>query len=771
MVEEQTKKAAKKAETNMVAFDFERTPITQIADYIIITASKNNTSDIHFDPREDGMMVRFRIDGDLQDYTHIPKAFERNLTTRLKILANMNITESRLPQDGAIKGEFGGKYLDMRVSCLPLNEGEKIVIRILDYTRSLQGIDSLGFNPANLVKLKRMMGVPNGIILVTGATGSGKSTTVYSILQGLNKPEINIITVEDPIEMNIEGMNQVQVNAEIGMTFAAALRSILRQDPNVILIGEIRDSETAQIAVRASITGHLVLSTIHTNNSLSTIERLLDMDVERYLLSTALTGIISQRLAKQLCMKCRVERETTKYEKKVFKKFMNKDVEKIYDANPEGCKACRKGYKGRIAIQEVLELDEEIRNALNDTKLSKEQLSDMVYTNKTITMLQDALGKCIAGLTSFEEVYRVIEIESDPDDDSTGSSLTKSIDDENILDSAIPKTDENKEKEKEPVPTVPVEKPKIEEVKVEKKEEVKEKEQPLIITPPTVKEPIPNIVPEKPKVEEIKGQEVKSSTTQVITPPVPKQQTVNIDKNPTIPIVKPETIAKQTAPITKEMPVIIPNQVKPVTPQQQIIPIIQQKQSTIPNNKVLEPITINKPILQPQSLITDSKQPVMQNAKKIQQVQPVTKNTKPTLIQSTSQTPGLVNNQKIVQPTNQAISQQAKPVIQNIKPVQPINENTKPVQQIQQVQQTPIVKPVQQTQPLIQNIKPGGQIVNQTPSLVNNQKTVQPVGQVTPSIKQTQPIGQIPIKQVQQVTHQQVKPVATVQLPKLGETQ
>lgn len=695
MVEEQTKKAAKKAETNMVAFDFERTPITQIADYIIITASKNNTSDIHFDPREDGMMVRFRIDGDLQDYTHIPKAFERNLTTRLKILANMNITESRLPQDGAIKGEFGGKYLDMRVSCLPLNEGEKIVIRILDYTRSLQGIDSLGFNPANLVKLKRMMGVPNGIILVTGATGSGKSTTVYSILQGLNKPEINIITVEDPIEMNIEGMNQVQVNAEIGMTFAAALRSILRQDPNVILIGEIRDSETAQIAVRASITGHLVLSTIHTNNSLSTIERLLDMDVERYLLSTALTGIISQRLAKQLCMKCRVERETTKYEKKVFKKFMNKDVEKIYDANPEGCKACRKGYKGRIAIQEVLELDEEIRNALNDTKLSKEQLSDMVYTNKTITMLQDALGKCIAGLTSFEEVYRVIEIESDPDDDSTGSSLTKSIDDENILDSAIPKTDENKEKEKEPVPTVPVEKPKIEEVKVEKKEEVKEKEQPLIITPPTVKEPIPNIVPEKPKVEEIKGQEVKSSTTQVITPPVPKQQTVNIDKNPTIPIVKPETIAKQTAPITKEMPVIIPNQVKPVTPQQQIIPNIQQKQSTIPNNKVLEPITINKPILQPQSLITDSKQPVMQNAKQIQQVQPVTKNTKPTLVQSTSQTPGLVNNQK----------------------------------------------------------------------------TVQPVGQVTPSIKQTQPIGQIPIKQVQQVTHQQVKPVATVQLPKLGETQ
>lgn len=429
MVEKEEKKVEKGTETNMVAFDFERTPITQVADYIIITASKNNTSDIHFDPREDGMMVRFRIDGDLQDYTYIPKAFERNLTTRLKILANMNITESRLPQDGAIKGEFGGKYLDMRVSCLPLNEGEKIVIRILDYTRSLQGIDSLGFNPANLAKLKRMMGVPNGIILVTGATGSGKSTTVYSILQGLNKPEINIITVEDPIEMNIEGMNQVQVNAEIGMTFAAALRSILRQDPNVILIGEIRDSETAQIAVRASITGHLVLSTIHTNNSLSTIERLLDMDVERYLLSTALTGIISQRLAKQLCTKCKIERETTKYEKKVFKRYMNRDIDKIYDANPNGCEHCRKGYKGRIAIQEVLELDDEIRNALTNDKMKKEELSEMVYTNKTITMLQDALGKCIAGLTSFEEVYRVIEIESDPDEETEGY-LTKTIDEE-----------------------------------------------------------------------------------------------------------------------------------------------------------------------------------------------------------------------------------------------------------------------------------------------------------------------------------------------------
>lgn len=550
MVEKEEKKVSKGAETNMVAFDFERTPITQVADYIIITASKNNTSDIHFDPREDGMMVRFRIDGDLQDYTYIPKAFERNLTTRLKILANMNITESRLPQDGAIKGEFGGKYLDMRVSCLPLNEGEKIVIRILDYTRSLQGIDSLGFNPTNLAKLKRMMGVPNGIILVTGATGSGKSTTVYSILQGLNKPEINIITVEDPIEMNIEGMNQVQVNAEIGMTFAAALRSILRQDPNVILIGEIRDSETAQIAVRASITGHLVLSTIHTNNSLSTIERLLDMDVERYLLSTALTGIISQRLAKQLCTKCKVERETTKYEKKVFKKYMNRDIDKIYDANPDGCEHCRKGYKGRIAIQEVLELDDEIRNALTNDKMKKEELSEMVYTNKTITMLQDALGKCIAGLTSFEEVYRVIEIESEPGEETEGY-LTKTIDEEAAEE--VPTT--------EVAPATANVTPIISAQKVQT---------------------IVGTVPAKPIVPTTKEQPVATSTA-------PATQTTKVVTTPAVPVTPPVTTpvttqVKATTPAVSTTPVQAPMPVVNLNNKNDDKPVINIPSTTVQQN-------------------------------------------------------------------------------------------------------------------------------------------------------------------------------------------
>ncbi|MBQ6323656.1 MAG: type II/IV secretion system protein [Bacilli bacterium] len=427
MVQFDVKRVQNGTESFMVSFDFTKSPVTQIVDYIIIAASKHNASDIHFDPREDGMMVRFRIDGDCQDYTQVPKAYEKNLTTRLKLLANMNITESRLPQDGAIKGVFGDQYLDMRVSSLPLNYGEKVVIRILDYTRSLQGLDSLGFHPNNLEKVKRMMGIPNGIILTTGATGSGKSTTTYSILQGLNKPETNIITVEDPIEMNIEGINQVQVNAEIGMTFAAALRSILRQDPNIILIGEIRDSETAQIAVRASITGHLVLSTIHTNNALATVERLLDMDVERYLLSTALSGIISQRLAKMLCQECKYQRETTKYEKKVFKKYLNMDVPQVWDANPKGCEHCRNGYKGRIAIHEVLEIDDDLRMALSNEKLEKKELAKMVYSGNTITMLQDALIKCLEAKTSFEEIYRVIEIENEDDDNYEHEMATEIV--------------------------------------------------------------------------------------------------------------------------------------------------------------------------------------------------------------------------------------------------------------------------------------------------------------------------------------------------------
>lgn len=399
----------------MVNYDVKNIPIVDLVNKIILYAVKARASDIHFDPMEDGLKVRVRIDGTLRDHTIIPEENERNLVTRIKLISGMNITENRLPQDGAIKGKIGDTDLDMRVSVLPTNEGEKVVIRILDYTKSLEGLESLNFTPSNLEKVVKMISVPNGIILVTGATGTGKSTTTYSILQYLNREETNIITVEDPIEMNIEGINQVQVNSEIGMTFAAALRSILRQDPNIILIGEIRDSETAQIAIRASITGHLVLSTIHTNNSLNTIERLLDMNVERYLLSSALSGIISQRLARKICPHCKTLRDATPFEKDTFKKALGKDVTEVYEAN--GCEHCMNGYHGRIAIHEVLLINDEIRDALATGNLKREDLRGIVYgENHVTTLLQDGLLKVMNGETTFDEIYKLVEIENDLDE-------------------------------------------------------------------------------------------------------------------------------------------------------------------------------------------------------------------------------------------------------------------------------------------------------------------------------------------------------------------
>ncbi len=392
-------------------FDYEKLPVVDIVNEMIRDAANKNASDIHFDPTPTVLKVRIRIDGELIDYATVPESVKNPLITRIKIISGMNITESRLPQDGAIKNLINNDNLDLRVSTLPIVYGEKVVIRILDYSMSAGGLETLGFSSKNLPKVKKLIEEPNGIILITGATGTGKSTTVYSMLQILNTTERNIITVEDPVEMKLPGINQVQTMSEIGLSFANALRSILRQDPDVIMIGEIRDDETARIAVRASITGHLVLSTIHTNNSLNTIERLLDMEVERYLLGSALTGVISQRLVKKLCPKCRSSRTATPYEKNVFQQVLYMEVNDIYA--PVGCNECYHGYRGRIAIQEVLIIDQTIRDAItNNTR--KEDLRKLVYGNgKTSTLLEDGLMKVMNGLTSFEEILRVIDIDDD----------------------------------------------------------------------------------------------------------------------------------------------------------------------------------------------------------------------------------------------------------------------------------------------------------------------------------------------------------------------
>lgn len=390
--------------------DFTKLPITEIVNEIIFTAAQAGASDIHFDPAEKGIKVRFRIDGVLIDYTIIPENIRKNLIARLKIISGMDITESRLPQDGAIKMMIKDINLDMRVSSLPTNEGEKIVVRILDYSASLKGLDSLGFSPGNLIKVKELIKEPNGIILVTGATGTGKSTTVYSILQTLNTPEVNLVTVEDPVEMNLENVNQIQVNSEIGLTFAEVLRSILRQDPDIIMIGEIRDDETAKIAVRASITGHLVLSTIHTNNALNTIERLTDMDVERYLLASSLNGIISQKLARKICPHCMKKRPAIDYERKLIKANLGIDITEL--AYAEGCPECVGGYKGRIAIHEVLIISQEIRDAIANG-MPKEELRKLVYRGDTKTLLQDGLTKVLQNITTIEEILRLVELDDE----------------------------------------------------------------------------------------------------------------------------------------------------------------------------------------------------------------------------------------------------------------------------------------------------------------------------------------------------------------------
>ncbi len=400
-------------------FDYEKLPIVEVANEIIIDSAKRGASDIHFEPTAEFLKVRIRVDGVLLNYTTVPNTLKRNLITRLKILAGMNITETRLPQDGAIKTILQDTALDLRVSSLPTSKGEKIEVRILDYTLSLKGLDNLGFTESNYEKMLKMISVPSGIILVTGATGSGKSTTVYSIIQMLNSEKVNLVTVEDPVEMDIEGISQVQVNPEIGLDFANSLRSILRQDPDIIMIGEIRDNETAKIAVRASITGHLVLSTLHTNTSLNTIERLLDMEVERYLLSSALTGIVSQKLARRICHKCAVKRPTIEYEKELFKKVLNKDVDEI--SVGQGCDSCEGGYRGRIALQEVLLITQEIRDAITNG-MRKDELRSLVYTKDVATLIQDGLEKVISGYTTLEEVLKVVEL-----DDENEKIITKNI--------------------------------------------------------------------------------------------------------------------------------------------------------------------------------------------------------------------------------------------------------------------------------------------------------------------------------------------------------
>ncbi|PMC37155.1 type II secretion system protein GspE [Bacillus sp. UMB0899] len=379
-------------------------PVVRLVNQILQNAVQQKASDIHIDPQETKLLIRYRVDGILKNERTFPKHMQSVLIARLKIMSNLDITEHRVPQDGRIKMHIDFHPIDLRVSTLPTIYGEKIVMRILDLGSTLNDLNKLGFNRLNLQRFKELIESPTGILLITGPTGSGKSSTLYAALNHLNSEEVNIITIEDPVEYQLEGINQIQVNTNIGMTFAKGLRSILRQDPNIIMVGEIRDRETADVAVRASLTGHLVLSTLHTNDSLGTITRLVDMGVEPFLVASSLTGVVAQRLVRKVCRDCAQEQPATQREIEIFAK-RGLTIDRV--VRGRGCGTCNMtGYKGRIAIHELLVLNDEMKRVImNNEPFSK--LREIAIKHKTIFLIDDGLLKVKQGFTTTEEILRV----------------------------------------------------------------------------------------------------------------------------------------------------------------------------------------------------------------------------------------------------------------------------------------------------------------------------------------------------------------------------
>jgi len=383
----------------------EDAPVIKIVNNMISQAIVEGASDIHAEPLENSLRIRYRIDGILYERQILPKKIQPGIITRLKIISNMDIAERRLPQDGRISLKYEGRPIDFRVSSLPSIFGEKIVLRILDKTSSLKPLELLGFSEYNLKKFENIITQPYGMILISGPTGSGKTTTLYSCLSKLNSPTKNIITVEDPVEYQLKGVNQVQVNEKAGLLFSSALRSILRQDPNIILIGEIRDKETAQIAIEAALTGHLVFSTIHTNDSASIPTRLIDMGVEPFLVASSLIGATAQRLIRKICTNCKKP-----YSPPVnILEHLGFEIEEgLTFYKGEGCDECsHSGYKGRMAITEILPITPEIQKLIMKNASSKE-ISREARHNGMKTLIDDAMTKAAEGLTTLEEVIRVV---------------------------------------------------------------------------------------------------------------------------------------------------------------------------------------------------------------------------------------------------------------------------------------------------------------------------------------------------------------------------
>jgi len=391
---------------------FSDAPLVRLVNSVIFQAAEDGASDVHFEPQEDALVVRFRIDGVLQEVQRIPKRMTPGVTTRLKVLAKLDIAERRKPQDGRISlnAAAAGRMLDVRVATLPTVEGEKVVMRLLDKSRRAPTLEELGLSDAMRDQLATIIKRPTGALLVTGPTGSGKSTTLYAGLTTINRPEINIITVEDPVEYRLAGVNQVQINQRAGLTFAAALRSILRSDPDVVMVGEIRDGETAKMAIEAALTGHFVLSTLHTNDAPGAVTRLTEMGVEPFLTGAAVTGVLAQRLARKLCTHCCEMYQPSVEE--LLQSRVSPEVALASDGmafyRKRGCPRCNQtGYKGRIGVYQLLTMTEEIA-ALAVARASREEIERVALEHGMKSMWDDGLAKVAAGLTSVEELARVL---------------------------------------------------------------------------------------------------------------------------------------------------------------------------------------------------------------------------------------------------------------------------------------------------------------------------------------------------------------------------
>lgn len=387
-----------------------QSPVVKLVNYLLYNAVHENASDIHIEPDDKRLRVRYRVDGRLYEKMRPPYQMHSAIVSRIKIMAELDIAQRRLPQDGSIHVLVEGRAIDLRVSVMPGNFGEKVVIRVINPQKILFNLESLGFTYENLQLYRRVMQAPNGIILVTGPTGSGKNTTLYATLAELNNDEVNICTVEDPVECHLTNVNQFQVNSTVGFAFSTALRSLLRQDPDIIMVGEIRDEDTANIAVQAALTGHLVLSTLHTNDAPGAVTRLLDLKVAPYLLSASLVAVLAQRLVRKICPNCKAEYEPSAGIRKIVEKLGDEAV-KFYRGM--GCKKCRNtGFAGRIAIHELFVPNDEIMEMISE-QANLRKLRDKALENGMVPLQQDGIEKVKAGIVSIEEVLRTTQSEID----------------------------------------------------------------------------------------------------------------------------------------------------------------------------------------------------------------------------------------------------------------------------------------------------------------------------------------------------------------------